>query len=227
MPLWPRRGVNDSNQAIEAADALVFAIAHEVGNHLGAIRLQAHLLDEDLDTRGLASASMLIDDLAGRAGPLLSLLRPILDRGARLGASRGRWSDVVARALHEVQADGVRGVALETKGVAEAVLPAPGCDWLHPLLVMLLASTVTHLADGPERGTLRLALASWRDGTALVLTDDGPAEALSAQAALRGRPLAVAIARALIGRVGGEVEALRVGDETRVTLRFPEAPPTS
>ena len=49
---------------------LAFAIAHEVGNHLGGIRLQAHLVDEDLDVRELAEASILIDGLAGRSGPL-------------------------------------------------------------------------------------------------------------------------------------------------------------
>ena len=51
---------------------LAFAIAHEVGNHLGGIRLQAHLLDENLDVRALAEASILIDGLAGRSGPLLA-----------------------------------------------------------------------------------------------------------------------------------------------------------
>ena len=62
----------------ESGIELAFAIAHEVGNHLGGIRLQAHLLDDELDAREMAQASVLIDGLAGRSGPLLSLLRPLL-----------------------------------------------------------------------------------------------------------------------------------------------------
>ena len=58
--------------------AIVFAIAHELGNHLAGIRLEAHLLDEDLGVRGLAKASLAIESLAGQAGPLLTLLRPLL-----------------------------------------------------------------------------------------------------------------------------------------------------
>ena len=53
--------------------ALAFAIAHEIGNHLAGIRLEAHLLDEALGARGLAKASLAIDSLAGQAAPLLAL----------------------------------------------------------------------------------------------------------------------------------------------------------
>ena len=42
--------------SFESGARLVFAISHEVGNHLGGIRLQAHLLDEELGAREMAAA---------------------------------------------------------------------------------------------------------------------------------------------------------------------------
>ena len=48
-------GIQAANH--ERARELVFAIAHEVGNQLGGIRMQAHLLDEGLEARAVAAAS--------------------------------------------------------------------------------------------------------------------------------------------------------------------------
>ena len=58
--------------------ALVFAMCHEISNLVAAMRLQAHLLDEELDARGLAVASLEIDDLSARTASLLALVRPVL-----------------------------------------------------------------------------------------------------------------------------------------------------
>jgi len=81
---------------------LAFAIAHEVGNHLGGIRLQAHLVDEDLDVRELAAASILIDGLAGRSGPLLALLRPLLSDDWK-PAGNSTWAHILGRVQKQIE----------------------------------------------------------------------------------------------------------------------------
>ena len=103
---------------------LAFAIAHEVGNHLGGIRLQAHLLDDELGAREMAEASVLIDALAGRSGPLLALLRPLLsDDWRRAGGDS--WAGVLGRVAQQIEDEGTRGVRFEVVGVLETEVAAP------------------------------------------------------------------------------------------------------
>lgn len=202
----------------EFATELVFAIAHEVGNHLGGIRLQAHMLDEDLDARSMAEASILIDDLAGRSGPLLSLMRPLLLSEWR-AAGASPWSNLLARIQQQIEDQGTRGVQLtmsvEDGAAQEAV--APDFEWVHPLLVSLLESTIAHVGRG---GKLEVRLEMGAGGATLLIEDDGEEEDLSPAAAPRGRPLALSIARALLGRIGGRVETSREADRSRVALIF-------
>ncbi len=89
--------------------ALVFAIGHEVANHLGGIRLQAHLIDEDLDALGLAKTSVEIDALAGRAAPLLALLRPILSERPDPSPPVA-WASLLAGLRRQLDDEGTRGV---------------------------------------------------------------------------------------------------------------------
>lgn len=202
----------------EAAAELVAAIAHEVGNHLGAIRLQAHLLDEDLDARGLAEASMLIDGLAGRSGPLLALLRPLL--AEKWPAPRtGAWSNVAGRVAAEVESEGTRGVPFLVEGDLGGEATVPVHDWLHSLLAVLVGATLAHLQEGG--GGLRIAIETTESEGAFVLTDDGLAEELGGGAARRGRPLCVAIATVLVERAGGRVAVRRDEAQTRVALWLP------
>ena len=49
------------DRSIDEAN-LVYAMCHEISNLVAAIRLQAHLLDEDLDARGLLRHHMLDRD---------------------------------------------------------------------------------------------------------------------------------------------------------------------
>ncbi len=205
----------------ETPVGLAFAIAHEIGNHLGGIRLQAHLIDEELDARSLAEASIAIDEMAGRSGPLLTLLRPLLSEDWR--ASRGEpWSSLLGRVLQQIGDEGTRGVRVELEPLADDGLAAPALEWLHPLLIALVGATIAH-AGG--RASVLIALESREGATALILEDDGEEEDLSAEAAYRGRPLALAIARELVGRAGGRVDALRCSqegsDRTRVEMVFP------
>ena len=205
--------------SIESGVQLAFAIAHEVGNHLGGIRLQAHLLDDELDAREMAEASVLIDGLAGRSGPLLALLRPLLsDDWRRTGGTT--WSDVLARVVQQIEDEGTRGVRFRVGGALDAEAPAPDFDWVHSLLIALVESTIEHVADRGSQAEVRLELVEEEGGVRLDVFDSGAPEDLSVDAALRGRPLAVALARELIGRSGGRVDADSTDDGTRVALHF-------
>lgn len=203
----------------DAGVELAFAIAHEVGNHLGGIRLQAHMLDDELGAREMAEASVLIDALAGRSGPLLALLRPLLsDDWRRAGGDS--WAGVLGRVARQIEAEGTRGVRFEVAGVLETEVAAPDFDWVHPLLIALVESTLAHVADRGADASVRLELVTEGDGVRLDLVDDGAVEDLSAAAARRGRPLAVAIARELVGRSGGRVETDTSEASTRVGIHF-------
>lgn len=204
---------------------LVLAIGHEIANHLGAIRLQAHLLDEELGRRALAEASVVIDGLAGRSTPLLALLRPLLAptpvSPPQTIDGGNRWTDVLDRIAREVEEEGTRAVRFELERPAEAEARAPGVDWLDPLVMALIQATLAHVSP---RGVVRLALEAeaGRPEQVLLLEDDGAEEDFSAAAPLRGRPLVLAIARSLLGGIGGRVEASRDG-RTSSRLVFPSA----
>jgi signal transduction histidine kinase len=209
-----------------SARTLVLAMAHEIGNHLGAIRLEAHLLDEDLDPRSLARASVEIDGLAGRAGPLLALLRPLLSPTVPTTPASGQaaeaaaapaWSSLLAGIAQHYADEGTRGVSLAIEERVNPDWPAPTADWLHSLLIALLDAT---LAVMPSQGSIRLDVAARNGPILLAIEDDGPEEDLSNEAALRGRPLAVALARELLLLVGGHVETSRGAGGTRVELVF-------
>lgn len=204
--------------------AVVFAIAHEIGNHLAAIRLQAHLLDEDLDLRALADASIEIDGLAGRAGPLLTLLRPILSPTESIEMRRmegPHWSALLGGLAREIEDEGTRGVRFEIELPTELRQQrAPGVDWLYPLLMALIGSTFAAVS---RSGTIGVGLELRGSEMALIVEDDGAEEDLSEVAALRGRPLSVSIARRLVGGIGGRVDVFRIGHRTRVELVFPNA----
>ncbi len=217
-----------SDSDLERRVQLVLAIGHEIANHLGAIRLQAHLLDEELGARALAEASVSIDGLAGRGTPLLALLRPLLapkpPRSAPATDGGNRWIDVLGRIAREVEEEGTRAVRfdLDWPVGAEAEALAPGVDWLHPLVTALVQATLAHVHP---RGVIRLALETEaeRPEQTLLLEDDGAEEDCSATAPLRGRPLVLAIARSLLGGIGGRVEASRE-ERTRLRLIFPSDP---
>lgn len=215
---------NAVNEKASWQHALVFAIAHEIANQLGAIRLQAHLLDEDLGPRALAEASIEIDGLAARAGPLLALLRAILSPAEPIGmpsAEGPHWSALLLGLGREIEDEGTRGVRVEIEMPTELQQQrAPGVDWLHPLLMALVGSTLSVVS---RRGSIGLGLASRGSETALIVEDDGAQEDLEADAALRGRPLCVSIARRLVAGLGGRVEVFRVEHQTRVELIFPNA----
>ena len=199
--------------------ALVLAIAHEIGNHLAGIRLEAHLLDEELGARGLAKASLAIDSLAGQSGPLLALLRPLLAPGARPaeGVTCARVLEAVRRQLRE---EGTAGRAIELE-IADAASGSLAIEGLHSLLLALVGLPETSLdANGPIR--LRLDRSANEIELVCELPGDACRGALGADAhMLRGRALAVAIARRLVADAGGAVDLQVESDRSHVVLRLP------
>ncbi|MEZ4280060.1 MAG: hypothetical protein R3F21_10655 [Myxococcota bacterium] len=217
----------------ESRHALVFALAHEVGNHLAGIRLEAHLLDESLGAAALARASVAIDSLAGQAGPWLALLRPLLApepaRTARVSVAS--VLDGVRRQLEE---DGLGGRAVHVEIASDAAEERIAFDGLHALLMVLVGSPETL---PPGRAPIALRLASCAGAGAVAGAGGGevevvcelPGEAFGADAgdgaggqpALRGRDLAVALARVLVADAGGGVDVESGDGCARVRLRLP------
>lgn len=215
----------------ESRHALVFALAHEVGNHLAGIRLEAHLLDESLGAAALARASVAIDSLAGQAGPWLALLRPLLApepaRTARVSVAS--VLDGVRRQLEE---DGLGGRAVHVEIASDAAEERIAFDGLHALLMVLVGSPETL---PPGRAPIALRLASCAGAVAgagggeVEVVCELPGEAFGAaagdgaggQPALRGRDLAVALARVLVADAGGGVDVESGDGCARVRLRLP------
>ena len=100
---------------------------------------------------------------------------------------------------------------------ASQTAEAPDFEWVHPLLVSLIESTIGHVGRG---GKLDVRLEMGGGGPTLIVEDDGDEEDLSSEAAPRGRPLALSIARELVGRIGGRVETSREAGRSRVALVF-------
>lgn len=221
---------------IDRRHALVFAIAHELGNHLAGIRLEAHLLDESLGPRGLAKASIAIDTLAGQAGPLLALLRPLLSPSARRPGI-GTLANVLDGVRRQLEEEGTAGRAVALRIAADAAAASPPFDGLHALLVALVgapeAPAGTALGAGAGAATATIELALDRAPSGVVLRVERPdgafveaaeeqGEAADRLHGLRGRALALALARVLVEDAGGRVEVGGSADRSRVELSLPQ-----
>lgn len=215
----------------ESRHALVFALAHEVGNHLAGIRLEAHLLDESLGAAALARASVAIDALAGQAGPWLALLRPLLAPAAAR-STRVSVASVLDGVRRQLEEDGLGGHAVRVEIASDAAEVRIAFDGLHALLMVLVGSPETL---PPGRAPITLGLASRAGAVAgagggeVEVVCELPGEAFGAdggegaggQPALRGRDLAVALARVLVADAGGGVDVESGAGRARVRLRLP------
>ena len=195
------------------------AIAHEVGNLLSAVRLQTHLLDEDLGPRELAVASVEIDALCARTGTWLAHVRPLLQEVATaVDVSPAVLLSSLQRTLEE---QGGRGATLSVKAPAE--LPAVRVDpaVMHSLLLTLVYGA----ADAARpRGNVRVSAVAERECVVFRVEDDSSAdEALEnwEKAACRGRPLACAVADHIARKLGGWLAVARENGCTRVALGLP------
>jgi C4-dicarboxylate-specific signal transduction histidine kinase len=204
-------------------EQIAFALCHEVGNWLAAIRLQAHLLDESLGARELAEASLEIDELCARSGALLAQLRPLLSpppAAARAVAMAPLLHDV-ARSLDE---QGLRGVALALEAPEDLPEVRAASEVLHPLLFTLAFGALE--ASRPA-GRVRLsAVASEREVSILVEDAVGLDEPLSGwrDQPRRGRVLGCALAGALARKLGGRLDVVDLDPGTRIEVAVPRAP---
>jgi len=205
----------------EAGSAdLAFALCHEISNLVGAVRLHAHLLDDDMGPRELARASVELDDLSARASALLTHIRPLLSPrpGKRDVVVPGALVEGVRRQMDE---QGVRGTHFTAH--VETGLPALEIDQdvIHPLLMSLLFCA---LEAATPRGSVALRAEGRPEGVAFVVEDNGAVDedpALWREQMQRGRPLLCAVASSICAKREGHLEAVREDGLTRVALVLP------
>jgi signal transduction histidine kinase len=203
----------------EAAD-LVFAMCHEISNAVAAIRLQAHLIDDELDAKGLALATVELDDLAARASALLALVRPVLAEvnGASLPMQGGAILAALSQTLDE---HGGRGARLRIESASDLPEVHADPEVMHYLLV---AQVFCALEALPSGGSLRVSTAQEGAELLFVVEDDGPAEAEPSDwrgQSLRGRSLVCAITDQVLRKQGGRFSFERRGELTRAEFRLP------
>ena len=200
---------------------LVLSICHEIGNWVGAIRMNAHLLDHELSPVELAKAALDIDDLSARVGALLALVRPLI---AAEAAVTGTLPENVMLGVRDVlDARGGRGVSLSVACGDELPEIAGQPETLHQLIVSL-AHYALDVARPRDVVVVRTEPGPAGETVAFVIEDSGPEdrELRSWRAApLRGRSLACALAGCILGRLGGKLDVVRAGDRTRVVLTLP------
>jgi nitrogen-specific signal transduction histidine kinase len=199
---------------------LVLALCHEIGNLVGAVRLQAHLLDGEMSPRELARASLDVDDLCARSAALLAHVRPLLagPSGPVVTVSPGELVRSVRDLMARHAGPGVRLVAEEERDLPELAVDRA---MLHHLLQSLAFGAIEAAAGG---GTVRLVAERHDGAIAFGVEDDGPVgpePEAGAHSALRGRPLVQAVARRIAGRAGGQCEVSRSSGRTRVSLVWP------
>ena len=198
----------------------VYALCHELGNLMGALRLHAHLLDDEMGPKDLARTSVDLDDLSARSAALLSLVRPLLSPDA------GTFEEVPAARLVQtleglMAGHGSRGVAL--KFISDPALPSGRVD-VGAIQRLIQSFLYLALESVSRTGTVVMRAESRDSYVALVIEDDGPAgedpEGYHEQMR-RGRPLLCLVAESILGKQGGSFRAERAGDRTCFTLTLP------
>ena len=190
---------------------------------MGAVRLHAHLLDDEMTPASLARTSIDLDDLSARSAALLGLFRPLLSAQARSPETLDT-SVLIGNLKTSLVALGGRGTTLRFEfdpGLA-AVRVDVG-------VVQRLVESFFFLAMEATAGDGEVVIRaqSREDRVALCIEDDGPGgEDLEnfRDQAMRGRPLLCAVADIVLARQGGRFEAGRMDDRTRIGLILPAVP---
>jgi len=176
-----------------APEELLFALCHEVGNLLAAIRLHGRFADEESRAR--------ISELTDRAGSLVALARPLL--------SNPSPSVPVLDALELLEAlqrglDDAGGARVRVELKSAVDLPGVAIDGetLHHLLMADLFAVLENLPGG-ER--VRVAAEPTANGVAFVIEVPGQATPDAPARKLTGRALTHALAAEILGKRGGGV----------------------
>ncbi len=202
---------------------LVAAMCHEISNLVAAVRLRAHLLDEDLDTRGLAVASLEIDDLSARSATLLALVRPVLV--APLEEIPPIGAGVIALGFERALAEyGGRGfeIVFETEPLLPEVRAEP--EVFHYILLCHAYGAMEAMGTTDSGGRIRIEVVAAEKEVIFAIEDQAPADAEHLswwEASLRGRALESAMANYILSRRGARFDVQRRGDWNRTEISAP------
>jgi signal transduction histidine kinase len=211
----------DIREDADAARRLVFAMCHEISNLIGAVRLRAHLLNEDQGPRELGVASLEIDDLSARSSALLALFRPILsppDEAEEIAAET-----VVLGIERELEEHGGRGVELTVEAGHDLPALRANPEIYHYLLVSQLLGAIDAAGAG---GSVRLVVEAREGEVVFAVEDSGEADDQMLEwwkSSLRGRVLGCALADHILSRRGGRFAVLREKESTRAEICAPRA----
>jgi len=196
---------------MSSPQALVFAVCHEVGNLLAAIRLHGDLRDPDSGRK--------VAELSARSGSLLSLVRPLLDESAfePITIEPGRLLEGLRGGLDDPQDPRLE---LDAGEAAKAPPVLVDGEVMHHLLLCELLAAFERLQLG-ER--LRVGLRPEGDRLVFELSGGAPELEPVADDRLAGRSLCHALARDLLARGGGTVHAGPCEGRQRVEFELPLA----
>jgi len=205
---------------------LVFALGHEIGNLVAAIRLEAHLLDDAEGAVALARAAMSIEDHSARVGAALAQLRPLLEAVDAPKAGKVELRALFANLRDALAERTRRGLEIEWSEPEEAHAVVGDPERSNALLLLLLLGTLEVLREEGGQRCLRIAAEAAADGVLVVMEDDAPADSELEDwrsAASRGRVLVCQVADAVLEPLGGGVSVSRDAGRTRVALHFVRA----
>jgi hypothetical protein len=213
--------------ALVGSDAeLVFSLCHELGNMMGALRLCAHLLDDEMGPKDLARTSVDVDDLSARSAALLSLIRPLLSldpRSLELMSVVGLVSNLEGL----LAGHGTRGASMTFEVARDISSIRVDVGAFQRLIQSFLYLA---LESASRTGQVLLRAEARGDEVAILIEDDGPEGEDPAgfrEQMRRGRPLLCAVAESILKKQGGRFAAERDGDRTRITLFLPAIRPAA
>lgn len=212
-------GPTSEASAADEGRKLVFALCHEIGNLVAAIRLEAHLIDGESGALGLARAAISIDDTSSRVGALLTQVRPLLEpaRPSEIGSVSP--AGLLANLRDGFGDRGVGGARVEVDvgGDLPAVVGDPERTNALLWLVALGALEAVQLSGG----TVRVDACERGEHVAISVCDDGAPDSELGDwrnAAQRGRSLVCQVAESLVRPLGGFVDVSIEEGETCVVL---------
>lgn len=187
---------------------LVFALCHEVANLLAAARLEADLIREEASP---AEAGTRIAAAAARAGALVAQIRPLLEPH-RNGGAQCDPLEVLGALRGVLDEESDARVRIELRRAVDLPHVAVPAGVLHDVLL-------TAIYAGLDENGGRVEVHAEHRGDRVVFTLDDPGQgAIEPEGALRGRPLCLAIAEAVLRGSDGTVSARRTPTGTSVEL---------